>query len=100
VELTPLVPQICRLWLGEKKTKPSSELVQPIMFKRKFVRKRFSVTKESVQVQKFEIMNPWKLFNYFSEVVPRRLNPYTQFRFLMGGLKMACLKIDRTTLDL
>ena len=54
-----------------------------------------------VKVLKFKIMNSLKLlFNYFSEVVPRTIEFVHPVLLLMGGLKMASLKIDRTTLDL
>ena len=48
-----------------------------------------------IEVLKFEIMNSRKLFNYFSRVVPKTIEFVPS-----GGLKMACLKIDRMALDL
>ena len=57
-----------------------------------------------VKVQKFEIVNTWNLFIYFSEIVPRTIEIVPPVLFSLGGLKigfkMAHFKIDRTTLDL
>ena len=53
-----------------------------------------------VKVLKLEIMNSRKLFNYFSGTVPRTIETAQPVSLSLGGLKMAHIKIDRTTLDL
>jgi hypothetical protein len=53
-----------------------------------------------VKVLKFEIMISQKLFNYSSDVVPRTIETAQPVLLSLCGLKMARLKIDRTTLNL